>query len=444
MAETIGDEGITAASFEAPVFGRRNLTVAAAIFAVALFALFALQHQFGIVSTSVSQYPHFVYQAESFLHGRLDVDLPFKVYDIEIINGKSYIYYPPFPALLLLPFVAIFGLRTSDVLFTAVVSASILPTLYLLFEQVRALGLTRRSWVENAVLSVLLYFGSIILWLSLGGQLWFETHIVAMAATLLSLLLAFRRHFAWSAVLLGGAFFSRFTMALGFPFLFYLAWQDAGADPLLGRFVASLRSRAPDWRAVPWRRLLPPAAVTAGVVLLFFLRNALTFGSPLDDGYHTLLRERYPEILTSGVFNLRYVPSNIAAFFFSMPHVEWIGGRFDRHPALDMLNNQIAISVFATTPLFLLLFWRNRRRSGLRAALWVTIGLIVVSLLPFYTAGAYQFGVRYLTDAYPYAFLLLGLTELRLDWRAVALGLLGIAVNYLGAAQFWTGHIFHF
>ncbi len=428
---------------DAPVFGRRNLVVAVLLYLGALGTMMGIQHHLGIGITSISPYPHFVYQAESFLHGHWDVELPFKVYDIEIVNGKSYIYYPPFPAVLMLPYVAIFGLRTSDVFFTAAVSATIISSFFLLLEQARALGFTRRTWIENAVLSALLYFGSIILWLSLGGELWFTTHVVAIAATMVSLLLTFRRHYGWAAVALGGAFFSRFTLALGFPLLFYLAWQDLGSDPLLGRFLLSLRRLRPDWSLVPWRRLLAPVLVTVATVILFLMRNAMVFGAPLDDGYHTLLRERYPEVLHSGVFSLSYIKSNIAAFFLATPHITWVGGRWDRHPALDMLNDQIAVSVFITTPLFLFLIWRNHKFSPLRAALWMTIGLIVLSLVPFYSAGAYQFGVRYLTDAYPYAFLLLGLTEMRLDWRSIGVGLLGIAINYLGAAQFWTGHIFH-
>lgn len=424
--------------------GRRNLIVAAALFVGALGMLLAIQRHFGIGVMSISTYPQFVHQAQSFLQGRWDLDMPWKTNDLEVINGKNYMYYPPFPAVLLLPFVAVSGLRTSDVLFTAAVSATIISSLYLLLEQIRSMGLTRRTWVENAILSVLLYFGSITLMLSLDGRLWFTTHIVVMATTLPALLLAFRRHYAWSAVLLGCAFFTRFSVAIGFIFLFYLAWQDAGVDPLLWRFVESLRRMRPDWAAVPWRRLLPPAAVTLGVIALFFLRNAFVFGSPTDDGYHQLIQQQYDNVLQSGgIFNLGYIKGNIATYFLATPRVEWLGGRWDRHPVVDLLNDQISVSVFITTPLFLLMFWRNARFSELRAVLWLVISLVVLSLLPFYSTGAFQFGARYLTDAYPYAFLLLALTDMRLDWRAMALGALGIVINYIGAAQFWTGQLLH-
>jgi hypothetical protein len=96
-----------------------------------------------------------------------------------------------------------------------------------------------------------------------------------------------------------------------------------------------------------------------------------------------------------------------------------------------------------TTPLFLLLFWRNRTFSAMRVALWTVIGLVVIAVLLFHAAGWYQFGARYLYDAYPFAFLLLALNDEHIDWRFVALGLLGVAINLLGAHQWWTGHIIH-
>jgi hypothetical protein len=356
-----------------------------------------------------------------------------------VVNGKDYIVYPPFPALLLLPFVAVFGLATSDILFTAVAAACNLPLLFLVFEQARQSGLTRRSWIENLIFAALCYYGSINLWLSLGGRMWFTAQVVCFAFTLLALVAGLRGHYAWSAVLLGCAFFSRATVVFVYLFLFYLAWQ--GSDRGFERFARSLWARRPDWSAIPWRRLAPISAVSAGVALLFLLHNTLIFGSPLNTGYDILIQQHYP-VVTTGAFNLRYIPANLVANFLDFPKVTFTGP-FDRHPTIDMLNGGVGLSVFFTTPLFLLLFWRNRAFSMTRTALWVTLGLIVVVLMVFHAAGWITFGARYLYDAYPLAFLLLALNEERLDWRVVALGLLGVGINLLGAHQFWTHQIIH-
>ena len=439
-----GEVEAPAESDVVPALGKRNLLIAAALFGLTLVSLIGLEHQFRIQPFGVSSAPHFLYQAESLLHGHLDIGLPATTVDVVAIGGKSYIVYPPFPAVLLMPFVAIFGLSTSDVFFTTVVAALNMPLLFLLLEQVRENGLTRRGWRANLVITLLLYFGSINLWLSLGGRMWFTAHIVAMACTLLSLLLAFRRQYTWSAILLACAFFTRATVIFGFVFLFYLIWQEAGTGHDLERFLRSLRSRMPDWSAVPWRRFIWPASVVVVMLGLFMARNAAVFGSPLDSGYDILIAQHYP-MVTNGPFCVCYIPSNVVANFFTFPLITFfgpVGGAFDRHPLFDMLNHGDAVGVFVTTPLFLLLFWRNRKVSLTRIALWVTIGLVVLAVLLFHAAGYYQFGARYLYDGYAYAFLLLALTEVRVDWRFAALGLIAVLINLLGAHQFWTRVMF--
>jgi hypothetical protein len=424
-----------ASSASAPVFSRRNLAMAAMLFSVALLALIAFQLVLGIMPFGISRAPHYIYQAESFLRGRWDITPPGPLHDAIKLHGKVYVVYLPFPALVMLPFVAMFGSHTSDIFITTVISALNLPLLYLLFEQARVNGLAARSPRENLIISLLLYFGSINLYLSLGGEVWLTAQIICMACALASLLLALRRCYGWSAVLLGCAFFTRAPMALGFPPLLYLAWQDAGHDPALDRFVQSLWHRKPDWRDIPWRRLGPPAVIGVSLVGLYLLRNALVFGSPLESGFGIQTRQDYPYI-THGLFSIAYVPRNLIVEFLTFPHITF-AYPFALRPQLDLIGNGIGMSVFATTPLFLFLFARNSRFSGLRLALQIAVALIVIETLLFSGTGWYQFGARYLFDAYPFAFLLLAISERRVDWRFVALGMFALVINVAGASQFW-------
>lgn len=423
----------------AAVFGRRNLGVSAALGATALVVLGLFEIVFRRNPIGVSAAPHYLLQAQALLQGHWYLDIAHQqLWDTISLHGKTYIIYPPFPALLLLPFVAIFGAKTSDVLFTTVLSALNLPIMYLLFEQARASGLTRRHWLEHICISVLLFYGSINLWLSLGGRVWFTAQIICLQFTMLSLLVALRRRFIASALLLGCAFFTRGTIALGFPLLLFLAWQNGGSEHLIERFAASLWARRPDWSAVPWRRLAGVVAVCIALVLLFMARNLAIFGSPLETGYGITQQQNYPGIV-AGVYSGQYLGANFLANFFDFPHIIFTSPT-DIHPTIDMLSGGYGTSVFLTTPLFFLLFWRNSRFSLLRAALWATIGIFVVEVLLFNATGYLQFGARYLFDAYPYAFLLLVLTEARVDWRFALLGLVAIPINALGAHQFWTTH----
>src|SRR5258708_25604188 len=148
-----------------------------------------------------------VVRGESLLHGHLDLPLSPRTTDIVVVNGKSYIVYPPFPAVLLMPFVAIFGLSTSDVFFTTVIAALNMPLLFLLLEQVRENGLTRRVWLENLCITLLLYYGSLNPLLSPGGRIWFPAPIVCLTCPPLPLLPPVRPPSSWSTVFLPFAFF---------------------------------------------------------------------------------------------------------------------------------------------------------------------------------------------------------------------------------------------
>lgn len=414
----------------------RNLALMLTLFVTALLTLMIVQYISGIFWFGVSHAPHDIAQAESFLHGRWDITSAGPLYDTIRLHGETYSIYPPFPALVMLPFVALFGAHTSDIFITAVISALNLPLLYLLLEQTRVNGLTQRSPRENLIISLLLYFGSINIYLSLNGEVWFTAQIIGLTCTLVALLLAFRHHFGWSAALMGCAFFSRGTLALGFPLILYLAWQDGGTSDALQRFVISLWRQEPAWREIPWARLLPPLAIMLVMLGLFLLRNALVFGSPFESGYGLINQQNYPQI-TYGVYSLHYVQRNAIAMFFDFPHVTF-ATPYTLVPRVTLVGDGIGMSVFVTTPLFLFLFARNRRISPLRIALYVTIVLCVIQALLFCATGWYQFGARYLFDAYPFAFLLLALNERRVDWRFALLGLFGVVINALGARQFWS------
>lgn len=419
-----------------PLLTRRNLIVAAALVAGGLLVLIVCQLTWNIQVFGQSDTPLYVYQARSFLQGRWDIGLDPHVYnDVVVIAGKDYTIYPPLPAVLLLPFVAIWGTQTSDIFFTAACAALNLGLIYLLFEQARAVGLTRRPWWQHLVLAVLLWVGSINLFLSVGGDLWFTAHVVGLTCALLALIAALRRSFTWSAAFLACGFFCRGTLLLAFPLVFFMALQEHHGDNLFARALTAVRARHFNWRALPWRRLAGPAVVLVVTLALYMARNAAVFGSPLESGYDVIIRQRYPQV-TDGVFSPRYVWPNLLASFYRFPQISF-AGPYDRIPRVDFINGGFGTSVFITTPLFLLLFWRNRAFHPLRAAVWLTVGLLVAAALLFHATGWREFGARYLFEAYPFAFLLLALSDLRMDWRFYALGLLGVITSVAGASQYW-------
>lgn len=82
--------------------------------------------------------------ANAFLHGQLYLSNPTNTRDLTLFNGNWYVPFPPLPALLLLPWVAVSGLgQVNTVLFVAVMAALNVALAFLLLQ-----ALTRRGWTQ--------------------------------------------------------------------------------------------------------------------------------------------------------------------------------------------------------------------------------------------------------------------------------------------------------
>ncbi len=430
MAQTLSTpvETDAASSAPAPLGRRRAIIFSLVLFFLALVALMVSSVKLGINPFGHSDSNHFVYQAQSLLHGHFDIP-HFTKSDIIRVNSKFYIVYPPFPAIVMMPLVAIFGLGFSDIFFTQVCSAINIVLLFWVLETLRLSGRSRRTFQQNFALCIFFFFGTINFYLSLGGTMWFTAHIVAATCTLCFMLFAFRRRYALASLCLGCAFLTRAPAVVGVLLLCYLLLEErAGA--------ATLRGVLKGVRGLPWRKVSLALAPLAGAFLFFLLRDTLAFGSPLQTGYPLLVQQIYPEV-HYGVVGPHYIWPDFVANFLSFPSFVFRDA-FDISPQVDLLNGGIGLSVFATTPVFLFLFFtRNRQPSALRKVLWIVVGLVIAATLIYHAAGWYQFGSRYLFEGYPYAFLLLALSEIEMDWRFYLLGLAGIVINFLGAQAFW-------
>ena len=175
-------------------------------------------------------YNHYVYLAEGWLHGRLalagqppnendwaKVDV-FKLRDgrelrgvygsrtggpvdrfyplrgpsetvpeSEIVSRSSirYVSFPPFPAVLMTPFVAIWGLAFNDVVFTALWAALNPALMFLLLGSLRRRGLSKRSVSDDLWLTAILGVGSVYYYCAVIGQVWFTALIVAVTLALI-------------------------------------------------------------------------------------------------------------------------------------------------------------------------------------------------------------------------------------------------------------------
>ena len=152
-----------------------------------------------------SPFNYFIYLSEAFLSGRLNVvDTPFYFEELINKNGKFYTIYPPMPALLLIPFVAIWGKVFSQVIASLILGAVNVSLVYLLMRRLTE-KLDIQIWM-----TVLFGFGTIYWYTACMGSVWYLAHIASLFFLILAIYETFgaRRPFL-IGLLLGASYWSR-------------------------------------------------------------------------------------------------------------------------------------------------------------------------------------------------------------------------------------------
>jgi len=185
--------------------------------------------------------PHFVYQADAFLHGQLALTVPRppNLNDWVLRHGRWYVSFPPFPAVLMMPFVAVFGLSFNDVAFTLFFSAANVALLYRLL---RRLQPERAEW-EHATFALIYGFGTLAWSCGIRGEVWFTAETIGVTLTLLYLHAALgARHPILAGLAVACAAITRTPLAFSAAFFLF-------------------ESLSPDG-PLEWRKLRDPARST--------------------------------------------------------------------------------------------------------------------------------------------------------------------------------------
>lgn len=365
--------------------------------------------------------PHFVYQADAFVNGRLALSgSPPNTNDWVQKDGLWYVSFPPFPAVLMAPFVALHGVAFNDVFFTVCIAAFNVGLFVFALRRLRANGDIERSTRELMLLAGFWAFGSVYFYSAIRGEVWFTAHIVGIGLTLLYVLFARRaKHPILAGLVFGCAVLTRANLAYAFVFIVFEALM-------------------PEGRLFPWRELASRVRRAWIPLVLFGLAGAFVisfglwmnyerFGSPTEFGHALLHNNRVnARVREWGLFHPHYLLGNLKSAFLLLPTASL------NPPALGFDGN--GMSVFLTTPILLLLPFAGRGRLTL--ALTATALAVAVPGLFYMNNGWYQFGFRFSNDWLPYLLLILAVGTRRFDRTFVALGLCGVAVSTWGAIVF--------
>ena len=485
MERSVAQGRVPEARPDRPTTGRtgtwRSIRIAGALVVVALVAYLAWN--------PLRYYNHFVWQAEAFLDGRAEIDYPVAPTDDSAGNaffqdvlpverargdepGRGLIPFPPLPALLLVPFVAVFGLATDQQTIGGVLGALNVGLAWW------ALGGLRISESVRVATTLFFGFGTVYWYTAQLGTTWWFAHVVALVPLLLAIGLALRADprsaYDEDEIADDGAaqehaqegvrsylrrpwrLIDRRQLAIGF--LFGLA-ATARLTVLFGAPFFVLVGSGGSW---------PRRAVSAGLgaivpVGALLAYNVISTGHLFHPAYEYLYQAEafgYPSLGYNrdwAIEDPRYIPQNLLIMLFSLPVVfpdqipsalgdygrlcvdpGAIRGIFDEACPVA-LPRDIGTSILLTGPAYLLALPALRLHGRARLVTGSVIAVLLIGLvnLMHFSQGWVQFGYRFSNDFVVWALLLVatGIARRgdvgRVRWALVALS---IVVNLWGVA----------
>ena len=360
---------------------------------------------------------YFVRLADAFLHGRIHLlEAPSWLNELIPRDGAWVVPYPPMPAVLLVPFVVIFGTDFHQQIASSIFGGVGVGLTYLVLCR---FGLRIRV---RLLLTLVFAFGTCFFYTASAGNTWYLSHVSAVMFASAAIVLALDRRWPLLVgLLVGFAALSRLPVVLTAPFymaaLVGLGWPVAlpsdrrAAVRTLALFVVGL--------AVP--------------LAAFVLYNVGRFGSPFEFGYTLIpgvLQEPYYQ---QGIFSIAYIPRHLYAIFAQ----SWIYE--DTFPWFK--PSWWGLGLLLTTPLFL---WLLRARLRDTVVPWAALAcaIAIVPIVTHGNVGFTQFGYRFSLDIQPLLFVILATVFARdMSRLAAAAAVLSIAICTYGVWAIGTGFV---
>ncbi len=486
-----------------PVPPRTTAILAGVLLVLLAFLLYAVSNP-----VHWNLYNHFVWQADAFLHGRAwfiwpippGGNLPENDYLRDVYplltptgtpDGRALLPFPPLPALVLLPFVAVFGLAT-DQEWIAIGLAAIGVGLGWW-----ALGGLRLRTTVRAIATVIFATGTTWWWAAAVGSTWYLAHLVAVDVALVAVGIALRhdrRSFAPPGSDEdddandaaddgdgdadhdgdeGVEAVPRGRLAR----LWAATWPLDRSQVLAGFLLGvAVTARLPLVFAAPWfvlvgggeTRLRRTASAAVGGVLpvaALLLYTFATTGSFIHPGYDYQYRLEvagYPTLDYHAdweVEDVRYIPQNLGIMFGSLPKVLPVVlpdtlmydppvaacqvGDTERH-LFDKscplaIPVDVGTSILLSAPGLLLALFAIRRYGRTRLAIGTAAAVLLIGLfnLAHFSQGWVQWGYRFSLDFIPFLLPMVALGAARSSDgrpRVIAFALLaaGLLVNLWG------------
>ncbi len=451
-------------------------------------------------------YDHFVWQASAFLEGHAAIRYPVggtatsygnaffqDVLPVVSSDGapRGLIPFPPLPALILVPFVAAWGLAADDqTIFTTLAALDVAICWWMI-------GRLRITPVARLATTLFFAFGTVFWYTAQLATTWYQAHIVAVGLAMLAVGLAIGNDPRAQAdepglrEVGGGVDADDVAMSpaaspddaappaaaspLGAPHRFAVDRRQFVVGLLFG---LAATARLTTLVAAPFFLLVGPggswwrrgwsaglgAAIPVGALLAYNVAVTGQVFHPAYDHLYQLEARAYVALDYHPEWSAedpRYLAQNLGIMFLSTPEIlperlrDTLGtideplctapgaqrGLFDPDCPLA-LPRDVGMSILLTSPAFLVMIPVLRRygRSRLVTGAALAVLLVVLLDLMHFSQGWVQFGYRFSNDAAPFALPLVALGIDRMAdatrrWAmplAMALVVVSIAVNAWG------------
>lgn len=392
------------------------------------------------------EWNYFKFLSQSILEKRLDIDCPpgTGCADLVEYNGKYYLYWPWVPAVVYLPFVAVLGTKTPDVLISSIFGV-LNVFLVIVF-------LRRFSWKfdiktgESEIILLALFWGlgTVHFYMSMVGSVWFIAQIMAQTFLLLSIIfiLSFP---TVTGFFISGLFYSMAVYTknnLLFSIFFLLAiWlilykeeKNKNILPIIVFFI--------------------PFIIFS---ILNFVYNHIRFDNMFENGikYHRMHEYFKQNYINHGYFSIFYIPYNFFTEVLLPPPLKTSYPFFDYNPeGFGFLWNSPLF--FLTIPIFIIMFKKmfskekkdfHLKNNDIILLSGAFLSLLFISLVVFSIMGTgwVQFASRYSLDYQIFVFVfLLYVFKFYRNQRwfyptAIMLILISFYMNYNGVHYFFSG-----
>ena len=394
--------------------------------------------------THHTQYNHYALLADAWLHGRQFIAGGPPSYamnnDFVDFQGKTYISFPPLPAILMLPLVKLSGGAENfrDGQFIVWLAGLAPALLFLVLEKLRRTGRAPRTQRENVILSLLFAFGTVYFFTAVEGTVWFAAMVVAAAASALYVLFALDAE----RPLLAGAMIG----------CLYLSRPTAILMALLFALEAIRVARSPD-RKLDVRAVLRRYVLFALPILAAFAFVAWTnwarYGraSPFYFDHEFLSVAWRARMSRWGMLNYHYLAKNLGVSLTSLPWVPPSDGAAAFGAPFKV--NEHGLALWFTTPLYFWLLW-PKRFDGEPARRWLYVVAALSAALPaamdllYQNSGWRQFGYRFSNDYAVLLFVMLAVGARPMRWLFASAAAWGVAWNLFGAITFDRGQFDRF